>query len=201
VRQCPRRVTEEEEGVESNPELRLEDARSIREGLWRMAQLSQDAVDGPPRIRLLGITVSGGPSEGPPDREPDQHAGAEQTDDGPTEQEDGHHPHHETSERSSARLPLPAGGYGDASLPEEHHTQHVPTDQAESAGERVGRRTDLEENSEPHQEAPPALEPQQSARDQRHQCFSAAYAGASDAHLENSLQRIAGFRGPDLPKV
>jgi hypothetical protein len=150
---------------------------------------------------LQGTPVSGGPIEGPPDCEPDQHAGAEQTDDGPTEQEDGHHPHHETSERSSARSPLPAGRYGDASLPEEYHTHNAPADQAESAGEQVGRQTDLEENSEPHQEAPPALEPQQSARDQRHQCFSAAYAGATDAHLENSLQRIADFREPDLPEV
>jgi phosphate uptake regulator len=31
--------------VEPNPELRLEDARSLREGLWRMAQLVQDAAE------------------------------------------------------------------------------------------------------------------------------------------------------------
>jgi hypothetical protein len=31
--------------VEPNPELRLEDARSLREGLWRMAQLAQDAAE------------------------------------------------------------------------------------------------------------------------------------------------------------
>jgi hypothetical protein len=37
---CPR-----EKGVESERELILEDARSIREGLWRMAQLAQDAAE------------------------------------------------------------------------------------------------------------------------------------------------------------
>src|SRR5215216_2617175 len=37
---CPR-----EEGVGSERELILEDARSIREGLWRMAQLAQDAAE------------------------------------------------------------------------------------------------------------------------------------------------------------
>jgi hypothetical protein len=37
---CPR-----EEGVESERELMMEDARSIREGLWRMAQLPQDAAE------------------------------------------------------------------------------------------------------------------------------------------------------------
>ncbi len=31
--------------MEPNPELRLEDARSLREGLWRMAQLAQDAAE------------------------------------------------------------------------------------------------------------------------------------------------------------
>ena len=31
--------------MDSNPELRLEDARSISEGLWRMAQLAQDAAE------------------------------------------------------------------------------------------------------------------------------------------------------------
>jgi hypothetical protein len=31
--------------VELNPELRLEDARSIRDGLWRMAQLAQVAAE------------------------------------------------------------------------------------------------------------------------------------------------------------
>jgi hypothetical protein len=31
--------------VESERELILEDARSIREGLWRMAQLAQDAAE------------------------------------------------------------------------------------------------------------------------------------------------------------
>ena len=31
--------------MESNPELRLEDARSISEGLWRMARYVQDAVE------------------------------------------------------------------------------------------------------------------------------------------------------------
>jgi hypothetical protein len=34
-----------EEGVEADRELILEDARSIRERLWRMAQLSQDAAE------------------------------------------------------------------------------------------------------------------------------------------------------------
>jgi hypothetical protein len=34
-----------EEGAESKSELMLEDARSIREGLWRMAQLAQDAAE------------------------------------------------------------------------------------------------------------------------------------------------------------
>ena|SRR5829696_299702 len=37
---CPR-----EKGVEFERELILEDARSIREGLWRMAQLAQDAAE------------------------------------------------------------------------------------------------------------------------------------------------------------
>jgi hypothetical protein len=32
-------------GVEADRELRLEDARSIREGLWRMAELAQDAAE------------------------------------------------------------------------------------------------------------------------------------------------------------
>jgi hypothetical protein len=31
--------------VEPDPELRLEDARSLWEGLWRMAQLAQDAAE------------------------------------------------------------------------------------------------------------------------------------------------------------
>jgi hypothetical protein len=31
--------------VDSDPELMLEDARSIREGLWRMARCAQDATD------------------------------------------------------------------------------------------------------------------------------------------------------------
>jgi hypothetical protein len=34
-----------EEGVEADRELILEDARSIREGLWRMAQVVQDAAE------------------------------------------------------------------------------------------------------------------------------------------------------------
>jgi hypothetical protein len=34
-----------EEGVESDRELMLEDARSIREGFWRMAQFVQDAAE------------------------------------------------------------------------------------------------------------------------------------------------------------
>ena len=33
------------EGVDSDRELMLEDARSISEGLWRMAQLAQDAAE------------------------------------------------------------------------------------------------------------------------------------------------------------
>jgi hypothetical protein len=33
------------EGVDSERELMLEDARSISEGLWRMAQLAQDAAE------------------------------------------------------------------------------------------------------------------------------------------------------------
>jgi hypothetical protein len=33
------------EGVQPDRELMLEDARSIREGLWRMAQLVQDAAE------------------------------------------------------------------------------------------------------------------------------------------------------------
>jgi hypothetical protein len=31
--------------VEPNPELRLEDARSLREGVWRIAQLAQNAAE------------------------------------------------------------------------------------------------------------------------------------------------------------
>ena len=31
--------------MEAEPELILEDARSIREGLWQMAQLAQDAAE------------------------------------------------------------------------------------------------------------------------------------------------------------
>ena len=31
--------------MEPNPELRLEDTRSLREGLWRMAQFAQDAAE------------------------------------------------------------------------------------------------------------------------------------------------------------
>jgi hypothetical protein len=34
-----------EKGVEANRELMLEDARSIRERLWRMARLAQDAAE------------------------------------------------------------------------------------------------------------------------------------------------------------
>jgi len=37
--------TREGEGVESDCELLLEDARSILDGLWRMARLAQDATD------------------------------------------------------------------------------------------------------------------------------------------------------------
>jgi hypothetical protein len=33
------------EGVDSNRELMLEDARSIRDGLWRMARLAQGAAE------------------------------------------------------------------------------------------------------------------------------------------------------------
>ena len=40
-----RRASPREEGVEADRELILEDARSIREGLWRMAQLAQDAAE------------------------------------------------------------------------------------------------------------------------------------------------------------
>jgi hypothetical protein len=39
------RAQPEEENVESNRELILEDARSIREGLCRMAQLAQEAAE------------------------------------------------------------------------------------------------------------------------------------------------------------
>jgi hypothetical protein len=31
--------------VESNPELMLEDARSVSQGLWRIARLAQDAAE------------------------------------------------------------------------------------------------------------------------------------------------------------
>jgi hypothetical protein len=31
--------------VEPNPELRLEEARSLREGVWRIAQLAQNAAE------------------------------------------------------------------------------------------------------------------------------------------------------------
>lgn len=31
--------------MESNPELRVEDARSISEGLWRITRLAQDAAE------------------------------------------------------------------------------------------------------------------------------------------------------------
>jgi hypothetical protein len=34
-----------EEGVEADRELMLEDARSVCEGLWRMARLAQDAAE------------------------------------------------------------------------------------------------------------------------------------------------------------
>jgi hypothetical protein len=46
VRYCLKRVAyPREEGVEADRELILEDARSIHEGLWRMAQLAEDAVE------------------------------------------------------------------------------------------------------------------------------------------------------------
>ena len=46
VTQYPQLMTyPEEEGVESDRELMLEDARSIREGLWRMARLAQEAAE------------------------------------------------------------------------------------------------------------------------------------------------------------
>jgi hypothetical protein len=35
----------EEEGVDSERELMLEDARAISQGLWRMARLAQDAAE------------------------------------------------------------------------------------------------------------------------------------------------------------
>jgi hypothetical protein len=40
-----RRLPKGGEGVEADRELILEDARSISEGLWRMAQLLQDAAE------------------------------------------------------------------------------------------------------------------------------------------------------------
>jgi hypothetical protein len=44
--QCPRRIAAEGvDSVQPDPELILEDARSIQEGLWRMAQLAQDAAE------------------------------------------------------------------------------------------------------------------------------------------------------------
>jgi hypothetical protein len=47
MRQCPRRATRpKENGLEpTNPELLLEDARSISEGLWRMPRLAHDAAE------------------------------------------------------------------------------------------------------------------------------------------------------------
>ncbi len=46
VTQCPRCVASlREEGVEADRELMLEDARLIREGLWRMARCTQDAAE------------------------------------------------------------------------------------------------------------------------------------------------------------
>jgi hypothetical protein len=47
VRYCLRCVAyyPREEGVEADRKLILEDARSIREGLWRMARLAQDAAE------------------------------------------------------------------------------------------------------------------------------------------------------------
>ncbi len=46
VRKWSRRVAyPREDGVESERELFLEDARSIREGMWRIAHLVQDAAE------------------------------------------------------------------------------------------------------------------------------------------------------------
>ncbi len=47
MRQCPRRATRpKEDGLEpTNPELLLEDARSISGGLWRMVWLGQEAAE------------------------------------------------------------------------------------------------------------------------------------------------------------
>ncbi len=46
VTQCPQCVASvREEGVEADRELMLEDARLIREGLWRMVCCTQDAAE------------------------------------------------------------------------------------------------------------------------------------------------------------
>jgi hypothetical protein len=42
---CPQPVADEEDGMEPNRELILEDASSIRDGLWRMVRLAQDAAE------------------------------------------------------------------------------------------------------------------------------------------------------------
>jgi hypothetical protein len=44
--------------VEANRELRLEDVRSISEGLWHMAQLAQDAAE------TLDARIEDGPLDG-----------------------------------------------------------------------------------------------------------------------------------------
>ena len=51
--------------MEFDRELKLEDARSIREGLWRMAQLAQDAAESmdariEERLQTLSLEVSEG---------------------------------------------------------------------------------------------------------------------------------------------
>jgi hypothetical protein len=59
VRYCLRRVAyPREEGVEADRELIQEDARSIREGLWRMARLAQDAAESLD-VRIEGEDLNG----------------------------------------------------------------------------------------------------------------------------------------------
>ncbi len=93
-----------------------------------------------------------GPVKGPTDGEPYQHAGAEYANVEPDE-EGSQCTHYEASERPPACSALLWGGYGDAPLPEQHHSQRAPAHQGESAVEQVGRPSDTGEDAEPYHEA------------------------------------------------
>jgi hypothetical protein len=74
--------------------------------------------------------------EGPPDRQPHQHAGAQYAEH-VAGQNNAYHSHRESHERPTARPPLLSRGHGDTPLPKQHTPQRAPADQCESSVEQV----------------------------------------------------------------